>query len=121
MGLNEVHLDKYPHQLSGGQKQRLCIARALAVEPEMLILDEPVSAQDLSIQSQIINLLQELRESISITYLLISHDLRVVRMLSDRIAIMKDGVILEEASNKDIFSNPSHPYTIELLRNSGIT
>lgn len=120
VGLEADHLNKYPHQLSGGQKQRLCIARALAPEPELLILDEPVSAQDLSIQAQIINLLLDLKENEHITYLLISHDLRVVRSLADRMAIMKEGEILEEGECSDIFSHPRHPYTRELLVSSGL-
>ena len=120
VGLDVDHLNKYPHQLSGGQKQRLCIARALAPEPELLILDEPVSAQDLSIQAQIINLLLDLKENKRITYLLISHDLRVVRSLADRMAIMKEGELLEEGVCGDIFSNPNHPYTRELLVSSGL-
>jgi len=120
VGLGEDFLNKYPHQLSGGQKQRLCIARALAPEPEMLLLDEPVSAQDLSIQAHIINLLLDIKETTSITFFLISHDLKVVQSLADRIAIMKDGEIIEEANSNELFSNPSHPYTQELFENSGI-
>lgn len=120
VGLGEDFSDKYPHQLSGGQKQRLCIARALAPEPELLLLDEPVSAQDLSIQAHIINLLMDIKEKKPITFLLISHDLKVVRTLADRVAIMKDGEIIEEAESDELFSNPSHPYTQQLLENSGI-
>jgi len=121
VGLGEDFSDKYPHQMSGGQKQRLCIARALAPEPELLLLDEPVSAQDLSIQAQIINLLLDIKEKKPISYLLISHDLKVVRTLADRVAIMKDGEIIEEGNSLDLFSNPSHPYTQELFANSGIS
>jgi len=121
VGLGEDFSDKYPHQMSGGQKQRLCIARALAPEPELLLLDEPVSAQDLSIQAQIINLLLDIKEKKPISYLLISHDLKVVRTLADRVAIMKDGAIIEEGNSLDLFSNPTHPYTQELFENSGIS
>jgi len=106
--------------MSGGQKQRLCIARALATKPELLLLDEPVSAQDLSIQAHIINLLIDIKEKYPISFLLISHDLNVVRTLADRVAIMKDGDIIEEAISADLFSNPTHPYTQELIENSGI-
>lgn len=120
VGLGEGFSDKYPHQMSGGQKQRLCIARALATKPELLLLDEPVSAQDLSIQAHIINLLMDIKDKKLISYLLISHDLKVVRTLADRVAIMKDGEIIEEANSTDLFSNPTHPYTQELFENSGI-
>ena len=120
VGLGEGFSDKYPHQMSGGQKQRLCIARALATKPELLLLDEPVSAQDLSIQAHIINLLMDIKDKKLISYLLISHDLKVVRTLADRVAIMKDGEIIEEANSADLFSNPTHPYTQELIENSGI-
>jgi len=120
VGLGEGFSDKYPHQMSGGQKQRLCIARALAAKPELLLLDEPVSAQDLSIQAHIINLLMDIKDKKLISYLLISHDLKVVRTLADRVAIMKDGEIIEEANSVDLFSNPTHPYTQELIENSGI-
>lgn len=120
VGLGEGFSDKYPHQMSGGQKQRLCIARALATQPELLLLDEPVSAQDISIQAHIINLLMDIKDKKLISYLLISHDLKVVRTLADRVAIMKDGEIIEEANSADLFSNPTHPYTQELIENSGI-
>lgn len=120
VGLSSDHMNKYPHQLSGGQKQRLCIARALAPEPELLILDEPVSAQDLSIQAQILNLLLEIKKAKNITYLLISHDLNVVRILADRVAVMKSGIIIEEASCDKFFSDPIHPYSQELIKNSGL-
>jgi len=120
VGLSSDHMRKYPHQLSGGQKQRLCIARALAPEPELLILDEPVSAQDLSIQAQILRLLLEVKKAKNITYLLISHDLNVVRVLADRVAVMRSGQIVEEASCEKFFSDPTHPYSQELIGNSGI-
>ncbi|MCH8272364.1 MAG: ABC transporter ATP-binding protein [Candidatus Marinimicrobia bacterium] len=120
VGLSSDHMGKYPHELSGGQKQRLCIARALAPEPELLILDEPVSAQDLSIQAQILSLLLEIKKAKNITYLLISHDLNVVRILADRVAVMRSGIIVEEASCEKFFSDPTHPYSQELIENSGI-
>ncbi len=120
VGLSPDYMKKYPHQLSSGQKQRLCIARALAPEPELLILDEPVSAQDISIQAHILKLLSEIKAEKNITYLLISHDLRVVRMLADRVAIMKSGIIVEEAACDLFFGDPTHPYSRELLENSGI-
>ena len=120
VGLSSDHMDKYPHQLSGGQKQRLCIVRALAPEPELLILDEPVSAQDLSVQAQILSLLLKIKKAKNITYLLISHDLNVVRILADSVAVMRSGIIVEEASCEKFFSDPTHPYSQELLENSGI-
>ncbi|MCH8304049.1 MAG: ATP-binding cassette domain-containing protein, partial [Candidatus Marinimicrobia bacterium] len=120
VGLSPDFLKKYPHQLSGGQKQRLCIARALAPEPELIILDEPVSAQDLSIQAHILSLLSEIKKTKNITYLLISHDLNVVKILADRVAVMRSGIILEEASCEKFFSDPTHPYSQELLENSGL-
>ena len=120
VGLSSDHMRKYPHQLSGGQKQRLCIARALSPEPELLILDEPVSALDLSIQAQILRLLLEVKKAKNITYLLISHDLNVVRILADRVAVMRSGIIVEEASCEKFFNDPTHPYSKELIGNSGI-
>ena len=120
VGLSPDYMKKYPHQLSGGQKQRLCISRALAPEPELLILDEPVSAQDLSIQAHLLSLLSEIKKINNITYLLISHDLNVVRILADRVAVMRSGIIVEEASSEKFFSNPTHPYSQELLENSGL-
>ena len=120
VGLGADFLKKYPHQLSGGQKQRLCIARALAPEPELIILDEPVSAQDLSIQAHILSLLLEIKKTKNITYLLISHDLNVVKILADRVAVMRSGIIVEESSCEKFFSDPAHPYSQELLENSGL-
>ncbi len=114
-GLQEYMLHRYPHQFSGGQRQRICIARALAVQPKFVVCDECVSALDVSIQSQIINLLQELKEKQNLTYMFISHDLSVVKFISDRIAVMYLGNIVELADKKTIFADPRHPYTVALL------
>ena len=114
-GLQEYMLQRYPHQFSGGQRQRICIARALAVQPKFVVCDECVSALDVSIQSQIINLLQELKEKQHLTYMFISHDLSVVKFISDRIAVMYLGNIVELADKKTIFEDPRHPYTVALL------
>ncbi len=114
-GLQEYMLHRYPHQFSGGQRQRVAIARALAVNPKFVVCDECVSALDVSIQSQIINLLQELKEKQKLTYMFISHDLSVVRYISDRICVMYLGNVVELASAETIFSDPRHPYTIALL------
>ena len=114
-GLQEYMLHRYPHQFSGGQRQRICIARALAVQPKFVVCDECVSALDVSIQSQIINLLQELKEKQQLTYLFISHDLSVVKFISDRIAVMYLGSIVELADKNTIFQDPRHPYTVALL------
>lgn len=114
-GLQEYMLHRYPHQFSGGQRQRICIARALAVQPKFVVCDECVSALDVSIQSQIINLLQELKEKQNLTYMFISHDLSVVKFISDRIVVMYLGNIVELADKKTIFEDPRHPYTVALL------
>lgn len=114
-GLQEYMLHRYPHQFSGGQRQRIAIARALAVKPQFMVCDEPVSALDVSIQSQIINLLQELKEKEKLTYLFISHDLSVVRYISDRICVMYLGNIVEFTDAARMFSDPRHPYTVALL------
>lgn len=114
-GLQPYMYNRYPHQFSGGQRQRICIARALAVKPKFVVCDECISALDVSIQSQIINLLQELREKDNLTYLFISHNLSVVRYISDRIGVMYLGNIVELAETDEIFKNPCHPYTVALL------
>ncbi len=114
-GLRDYYYERYPHEFSGGQRQRICIARALSVNPSLVVCDEPVSALDVSIQAQIINLLKSLQESMNLTYLFISHDLSVVKFISDKIGVMYLGSMVEFGYKKDIFSNPIHPYTQALF------
>lgn len=120
VGLSEYHADRYAHEFSGGQRQRIGIARALIMKPKLIIADEPVSALDVSIQSQILNLLKDLQREFKLTYLFISHDLSVVEHISDHIGVMYLGTIVESGPKEEIFSNPQHPYTKALLSSISI-
>lgn len=115
VGLNKDHMSRFPHEFSGGQRQRIGIARALSVDPEFIICDEPISALDVSIQAQVINMLKNLQETLGLTYLFIAHDLSVVKYISDRVVVMYLGTVVETAETEELYANPTHPYTQALL------
>lgn len=115
VGLTSEHLLRYPHEFSGGQRQRICVARALAVEPEFIVCDECVSAMDVSVQAQVLNLLRELQKKRQLTYLFISHDLSVVKFISDKVVVMHAGKIVESGTAQEVYANPREDYTKDLI------